>query len=70
MNSIVDELSDTAVQRHELKRKTFGSVAWTLVRIGTDQGFAFLVFALLARLLTPTTWGCSPWLWCLRKRGN
>jgi O-antigen/teichoic acid export membrane protein len=41
----------------ELKRKTFGSVVWTVARIGTDQVSAFLVFVFLARLLTPHDMG-------------
>jgi O-antigen/teichoic acid export membrane protein len=36
----------------DLKRKTKSSIVWTLVRIASDQLFSFLVFVVMARLLT------------------
>jgi O-antigen/teichoic acid export membrane protein len=41
----------------ELRRKTRRSIMWTLVRIGSDQVFSFVVFVVLARLLTPAEFG-------------
>lgn len=40
-----------------LKHKAFGSAIWTFVRLGTDQLFNFILFALLARMLGPTAFG-------------
>lgn len=40
-----------------LKQKAFKSAVWTFVRIGTDQLFNFLLFAILARLLGPSAFG-------------
>jgi O-antigen/teichoic acid export membrane protein len=57
MSSVPHDDMSVAGRHTELKRKTFGSVVWTLARIGTDQVFAFLVFAILARLLTPHDMG-------------
>ena len=37
----------------ELKRKTRGSIIWTVVRIASDQVFSFAIFVILARLLSP-----------------
>jgi O-antigen/teichoic acid export membrane protein len=37
----------------ELKRKTRGSIIWTVVRIASDQVFSFIIFVILARLLSP-----------------
>lgn len=35
-----------------LKRKTWGSIAWTIGRSASDQIFSFIVFLILARLLS------------------
>lgn len=40
-----------------LKQKALKSAVWTFVRIGTDQFFNFLLFAILARLLGPAAFG-------------
>jgi O-antigen/teichoic acid export membrane protein len=40
-----------------LKHRTATSILWTVVRIGSDYLFAFLVFAVLARLLGPRAFG-------------
>jgi O-antigen/teichoic acid export membrane protein len=40
-----------------LRRKTRGSVLWTVLRILSDQVFAFVVFVILARLLSPSDFG-------------
>jgi len=37
----------------ELRRKTRWSIVWTLVRIASDQLFSFVIFVILARLLSP-----------------
>ncbi|MGZ8246339.1 lipopolysaccharide biosynthesis protein [Methylomagnum sp.] len=48
---------DLSGERRDLKRKAFGSILWTLARVGSDQVFSFLVFAILARRLTPHDMG-------------
>lgn len=40
-----------------LKHKAFGSAVWTFVRLGMDQVFNFVLFALLARMLGPAAFG-------------
>ena len=42
---------------HDLKRRAISSALWTLARIGSDQGFSFGIFVLLARLLDPHAMG-------------
>jgi O-antigen/teichoic acid export membrane protein len=37
----------------ELRKKTRGSIVWTVVRIASDQVFSFAIFVILARLLSP-----------------
>ena len=44
-------------EHHDLKRRAAFSAAWTLARIGSDQGFAFVIFVVLARLLSPHDMG-------------
>ena len=44
-------------EHHDLKRRAAFSAAWTLARIGSDQGFAFVIFVVLARLLSPHEMG-------------
>jgi O-antigen/teichoic acid export membrane protein len=41
----------------DLKRKTGGAVLWTAAQIGSDQVFAFVIFIILARILTPEDFG-------------
>lgn len=41
----------------DLKRKTAKSILWTVVRIGSDYLFSFIVFAVLARKLGPEAFG-------------
>lgn len=41
----------------ELKQKTFYSVIWTMARVGSSSTLSFIVFAMLARLLSPTAFG-------------
>lgn len=48
-----DDPNDQDVYRKELKKKTRSSVLWTLCRIASDQVFSFVVFVILARLLSP-----------------
>lgn len=44
---------EQSVYDHNLKKKTRGSILWTVVRITSDQIFSFIVFVILARLLSP-----------------
>jgi len=37
----------------DLRKKTRSSILWTVVRIASDQMFSFIVFVILARLLSP-----------------
>ena len=37
----------------DLRKKTRWSILWTVVRIASDQMFSFIVFVILARLLSP-----------------
>ena len=46
-----------ASDHHDLKRKTVASIGWTLAKVASDQGFSFLVFVALARLLNPHDMG-------------
>jgi hypothetical protein len=41
----------------ELKHKTFQSVIWAVVRIGASNVLSFIVFMVLARLLSPHDFG-------------
>ena len=41
----------------ELKHKTFHAVWWALVRVGTSNVLTFVVFTVLARVLTPHDFG-------------
>jgi O-antigen/teichoic acid export membrane protein len=41
----------------DLRRKTRWSILWTVVRITSDQLFSFVVFVILARLLSPAEFG-------------
>ncbi|HKP22669.1 MAG TPA: lipopolysaccharide biosynthesis protein [Dongiaceae bacterium] len=47
------EPDEPSVYNEDLRRKTRWSILWTVVRIGSDQVFSFLVFVILARLLSP-----------------
>src|SRR5512145_1687169 len=42
-----------SVYNEDLRRKTRWSILWTVVRIASDQMFSFIVFVILARLLSP-----------------
>lgn len=41
----------------DLRRKTRWSILWTVVRIASDQLFSFIIFVILARLLSPAEFG-------------
>jgi O-antigen/teichoic acid export membrane protein len=41
----------------ELKHKTFHAVVWALVRVGTSNVVSFVVFTVLARILSPRDFG-------------
>lgn len=41
----------------ELKHKTFHAVLWAMVRVGTSNVVGFIVFAVLARILSPRDFG-------------
>lgn len=44
---------EPSLYNEDLKRKTRWSILWTVVRITSDQVFSFVVFVILARLLSP-----------------
>jgi len=44
---------EPSLYNEDLKKKTRGSILWTVVRIASDQMFSFVVFVILARLLSP-----------------
>jgi O-antigen/teichoic acid export membrane protein len=46
-----------AIYDDSLRRKTRWSILWTVLRILSDQVFAFVVFVVLARLLSPADFG-------------
>jgi O-antigen/teichoic acid export membrane protein len=46
-----------AAYDHTLRRKTRWSILWTVLRIASDQVFSFVVFVILARLLSPAEFG-------------
>ena len=48
---------EPAIYNENLKRKTRWSILWTVVRILSDQVFSFVVFVILARLLSPADFG-------------
>jgi O-antigen/teichoic acid export membrane protein len=45
------------MESHELKRRTFHSTAWNVVRIATSNLLGFAVFSVLARILSPREFG-------------
>lgn len=49
---VADDEGETSYDRN-LKRKTRNSVAWTIIRLASNQLFAFGVFVVLARFLNP-----------------
>jgi O-antigen/teichoic acid export membrane protein len=55
----LDEPRDDDPREYDgvLRRKTRRSIAWTLLRVASDQAFAFIVFVVLARLLSPAEIG-------------
>ena len=42
-----------ALYSEDLKKKTRSSIWWTVFRVASDQVFSFVVFVILARLLSP-----------------
>jgi O-antigen/teichoic acid export membrane protein len=46
-----------ATYDNTLRRKTRWSILWTVLRILSDQVFAFVIFVILARLLSPAEFG-------------
>jgi O-antigen/teichoic acid export membrane protein len=54
---IVPDPPGTSGLPSDLKHKTAKSILWTVVRIGSDYLFAFVVFAVLARELGPEAFG-------------
>lgn len=46
-----------ATYDNTLRKKTRWSILWTVVRILSDQVFSFIVFVILARLLSPAEFG-------------
>jgi O-antigen/teichoic acid export membrane protein len=54
MTSAIDgEGERQSLYSADLKKKTRTSILWTLVRIMSDQVFSFVIFVILARLLSP-----------------
>lgn len=47
------ENDEPTLYNDDLKKKTRWSILWTVVRIASDQMFSFVVFVILARLLSP-----------------
>ena len=47
------EADEPSVYNEDLRKKTRWSILWTVVRIASDQMFSFVVFVILARLLSP-----------------
>jgi O-antigen/teichoic acid export membrane protein len=47
------EDDEPSLYNADLRRKTRWSILWTVVRIASDQMFSFIVFVILARLLSP-----------------
>jgi O-antigen/teichoic acid export membrane protein len=47
------EDDDPSLYNEDLRKKTRWSILWTVVRIASDQMFSFVVFVILARLLSP-----------------
>ena len=45
------------MQNAELKHKTFHAVVWALLRVGTSNVVSFVVFTVLARILSPGDFG-------------
>src|ERR1700677_2128196 len=45
------------MESSELKHKTFHSVIWAVVRIGTSNVLGFILFLVLARVLSPRDFG-------------
>jgi hypothetical protein len=52
-HSVESGEEDQGTYNSELKKKTRSSVAWTALRLASNQLFAFVVFVALARLLSP-----------------
>jgi len=47
------EDDEPGIYNEDLRKKTRWSILWTVVRIASDQMFSFVVFVILARLLSP-----------------
>ena len=47
------ENDEPSLYNEDLRQKTRWSILWTVVRIASDQMFSFVVFVILARLLSP-----------------
>src|SRR5262249_7366914 len=56
-NAIEPQAEEPSRYDDDLRRKTRWSIAWTLVRIASDQLFSFVIFVILARLLSPSEVG-------------
>jgi O-antigen/teichoic acid export membrane protein len=53
LTTLTEQGEEPSLYDQELRRKTRGSIVWTLVRIASDQLFTFVIFVILARLLSP-----------------
>jgi O-antigen/teichoic acid export membrane protein len=56
-SDLAPEATRTPGPLPDLKHKTARSILWTVVRIGSDYLFSFIVFAVLARKLGPEAFG-------------
>ena len=45
------------MESSELKHKTFHSVIWAVIRVGTSNVLGFILFLVLARVLSPRDFG-------------
>ncbi|HEV8392299.1 MAG TPA: lipopolysaccharide biosynthesis protein [Dongiaceae bacterium] len=52
-NPTEPEDDEPSLYNEDLRKKTRSSILWTVVRIASDQMFSFIVFVILARLLSP-----------------
>jgi O-antigen/teichoic acid export membrane protein len=53
----VPQGDEPSLYDEDLRKKTRWSILWTIVRIASDQAFSFIIFVILARLLSPAEFG-------------
>jgi O-antigen/teichoic acid export membrane protein len=52
-NPAEPQADEPSLYNEDLRKKTRWSILWTVVRIASDQMFSFIVFVIMARLLSP-----------------